>query len=571
MPAFAQVYELKDAFPDSALKVIRRIGDTLDVDALRRQSPFLINEYRVLHTEICYKNLLSEQDDTLALAAFGFYDSVVSGSRAARHDRALLFQFARSLYYKAVVESQRGNTTEAFSDFLETLKTADRLSGNSQTLRFRRHNPEYDHFTALVYDQLAWFFYTYDQWEEALECLNMSNEYFGNAGNREGIASNYALMGDVMLAQGDRFVSLEYYQKSDSLYHALDGDSGFNRHNMLYHQALSLYNNSRMMESNRLLNQALREMDEASGMSRQIHFMLGYSYLARQVYDTALYHFEHSHPLLPRQTLKTYCNAVEIANMLGDSIKAAQYGQLLAEFTLKQFYQKGDETKMVTMFEKYKDEKDTAVVKDWFFYIVIFVVLLAVIIALQSLVMYYRRLRSKADQEQHERIKSSLEKQIAMTNAEAKLKEQRISALQLELEKAIANPDFQNLPLSEKMEVLTQMPVSKRALMVLDYNVKAGVSYPELVMSENQMGQLIKAVDAVFPKFSVRMIEQYPRLKRSDVMYCCLYVLGLNEIQAAALTGKTYQAVWKRSAKLHEIFGNKSDLGFILHNIIKSW
>ena len=48
--------------------------------------------------------------------------------------------------------------------------------------------------------------------------------------------------------------------------------------------------------------------------------------------------------------------------------------------------------------------------------------------------------------------------------------------------------------------------------------MKAFASYPELVLSDNHLTMLVNAVDAVFPKFSVRIIERYPRLKRSDVM-----------------------------------------------------
>ena len=101
--------------------------------------------------------------------------------------------------------------------------------------------------------------------------------------------------------------------------------------------------------------------------------------------------------------------------------------------------------------------------------------------------------------------------------------------------------------------------------------MKAFSSYPELVLSDNQMTMLVNAVDAVFPKFSVRLIEMFPRLKRSDVVYCCFYVLGITEVQAAALTGKTYQAVWTRSLKIHEIFNNKSNLQLVLHGFIKDW
>ena len=115
------------------------------------------------------------------------------------------------------------------------------------------------------------------------------------------------------------------------------------------------------------------------------------------------------------------------------------------------------------------------------------------------------------------------------------------------------------------------MPICKRVCLVKSANVKAGVSYPEMVLSENQMTTLVNAVDAVFPKFSLELIKKYPRLKRTDVVYCCMYILGVTEVQAAALTGKTYQAVWTRSMKLHEIFENDSDLQLVMHDFLKHW
>jgi hypothetical protein len=50
-----------------------------------------------------------------------------------------------------------------------------------------------------------------------------------------------------------------------------------------------------------------------------------------------------------------------------------------------------------------------------------------------------------------------------------------------------------------------------------------------------------------------------------------MYILGVTEVQAAALTGKTYQAVWTRSMKLHEIFGNDSNLQLMMHDLLKHW
>ena len=158
-----------------------------------------------------------------------------------------------------------------------------------------------------------------------------------------------------------------------------------------------------------------------------------------------------------------------------------------------------------------------------------------------------------------------------MTRKEARRKEEEVKALEARIEKMVANPDFHQLPFDKKLAMLYEMPISKRVRTVMDANVKAFSSYPELVLSENQMSMLINAVDAVFPKFSLRIIEMYPRLKRSDVIYCCLYILGISEVQAAALMGKTYQAVWTRSLKLHEIFDNKSNLQLVLLDILRIW
>ena len=173
--------------------------------------------------------------------------------------------------------------------------------------------------------------------------------------------------------------------------------------------------------------------------------------------------------------------------------------------------------------------------------------------------------------EAHEKIQASLEDEIVTTKIDSKQMEEKIKSLETELEKAVSNPDFQKLPFDQKMEALYEMPISKRVRKVMNANVKAGSSYPELVLSENQLTMLVNAVDAVFPKFSIQIIERFPRMKRSDVVYCCMYILGVTEVQAAALTGKTYQAVWTRSMKLHEIFDNKSNLQLVLHYFLKDW
>ena len=568
---FAEIYQLKDIHPDSAFQVFNSIADTLDEVHLRHQSEFLFFEYQVLKAELSYKNYSRAQNDSLVVAASYFYDSLVSGSRKMRNDPFLVLQQARAVYYKAVTEGRHNDTfVEAFSDYLKALWIMDGLTKERRVFISGIYNKEYEHFTGLIYDRLAWFLYNHDAWEPAMECLELSSECFEKEGVQEGIASNYDLMGDIMLAQENRNMAVVYYKESDSIYKQLQRDNLYRGFNYELHRGITLSSEGRKDEAIKVLSHAL-EKAQSPWMARRLHFGLGYIYYDLQEYDSSLYHYEQSYPLLPRQTAKSYVRIVKLANIVGDSTKAARYGELLSDYYVDQAQQGHLKTRMVLLYESFKSETKEARNKNIFLFILSILVMLAVVIVVDTVFIHWYRRKRRNEIEHHERIKASLEDKIELARNDSLRKDDKIKALQDELEKKLSAPDFYKLPFDDRMEVLLQMPICKRVLLVKDTNVKAGAAYPELVLSENQKTSLVNAVDSVFPKFSVKIIEDYPRLKRSDVIYCCMYVLGVTEVQAAALTGKTYQAVWTRSLKLHEIFDNKSDLQFILRNILINW
>ena len=508
-------------------------------------------------------------DSALVMETFRLYDSLIPGRNYS--NESLSFKKARAYYFKAVVEEFNNQQyVEAFDDYLNALWIMDGLNGERSLFSFNNSNSDYKHFTALIYERLAWFLYTFDAWDTSLECLEKSSECFNSEGNPQGIATNYELMGDIILAQGDKVQSMVYYEKSDSILDCLKTDNIYQNFSSVIHRSLDLYNADEKMASLALLHHALQETQD-SWMTRQIRFSLGYFYMESNEYDSALYNYERSYPLLPRQTLKSYSRIIQISNILGDTIKAGYYGELLADAYLKQFARSSDRAKMETMYEKYVADCENAKHKDVLFFVIVCVLLLVAILFIVSFVFMRRKHRHEKEIEARERLQATLEDEIESVKSASQQKEETIKALQSKLDRVISNPDFQKLPFDKKLETLYEIPVCKRILRVKEANVKSFSSYPELVLSDNQMTMLVNAVDAVFPKFSVRIIEMFPRLKRSDVVYCCLYVLGITEVQAAALTGKTYQAVWTRSLKMHEIFNNKSNLQLVLHGYLKDW
>lgn len=570
-PEISKIYALKEAHPDSAMSIMEAVSDTVDEEALYAHSKLQYAEYQILLAELNYKNFLPITNADQVFQAFGIMDSILPGTTFRFGNRNLAFQKARAYYGKAVVEELKTKQhVLAFEDYLKALWIMDGLRGKRYLFDVADKNPEYEHFTGLIYNRLAWFFYTYDVWDASLECLEKSSECYKAENNLLGMATNFELMGDVMLAQGDMVESMGYYKKSDSIHERLNTDNIYQHYSSLIHRALDLYTAGEKHASYDLLHHAL-EMTENERLTRQVRFSLGYFYFENQQFDSALYNLERGYPLLPRQTIKSYCRIIKASNILGDSVKAAYYGELLSDFYLRRVALSGDRTKMVMHYEQHKTNSEDVRQKDVLCFVLSLIVILIVIIFIYSIWVNRWRSWHRMEIEAREKIQASLEDEIVMTKKESLRKEEKIKSLETKLAKVISNPDFQKLPFDRKMETLIEMPICKRVRRVMDANVKAYSSYPELVLSENQLTMLVNAVDAVFPKFSVRIIEKFPRMKRSDVVYCCMYILGVTEVQAAALTGKTYQAVWTRSVKLHEIFDNKSNLQLVLHGFLKDW
>ncbi|MBR3426329.1 MAG: hypothetical protein IKG95_00145 [Bacteroidales bacterium] len=486
-------------------------------------------------------------------------------------DESVGYQKARACYTKAVVEEfKERKCVVAFSDYLDALWIMDGLTKKRHFFSSSNHNTDYEHFTGLIYDRLAWLFYMYDAYGTSLECLEKSNGCFLMENNFLGVANNYELMGDVFLAQGDKINSLYYYRKSDSIHEKTLKDHGSQHFSSLYHKALDMYNVEEKHAAYDLLSHALEEADN-SWLERQIRFSLGYLFFEDQQYDSALYNYERGFPLLPRQNIKAYRGIIKAANTLGMHEKAAHYGELLSDLYLDQLSKSGDRVRMIMGYESHKADSQNARQKDLFFFgLFIIVVLLLILVVDSYLVRRHKRIQ-KMEHEANERIKALFQDEIETTKRTTRQKEEKIRSLEDKLDKVITASDFQSLSLDKKLEALREMPISKRVVKVKSANVKAGYAYPEWVLSDAQTTMLVNAVDAVFPKFSAKIMERYPRLKRSDIVYCCMYILGLSEVQAAALMGKTYQAVWARSLKLHEVFGDKSDLQFALHGFLNNW
>lgn len=497
------------------------------------------------------------------------YDSIVRSSRKARNDKVLAYQYAKSCYAKAVVESQQGATTASFSHLMSALEVMERITGRFGFARIVSKDFECEHLIAQIYNQLAMVFADREAWGLAAECVDVSNESYKIEGNMQGVVANFMTMGDIFLAQFELKEALAYYQKADSICSGTNFCNGLCLSSLMAN-SLRFFLERKTDTLNSLLHFALENCDGEIHRQR-IRYMLGCMYYSDQQMDSALFNFERSFPLQQWQTFDTYSYIIQICNRLGDSEKAAFYGGLLSESFLKKAASASEKTKHIVQFQRYKDKKLGMRHKETLLFIIFIVVLLSALVIIDSVFLERRKRRHRRDKEQHEEVKASLEAKVQRVLGVFKQKDDKIKELEKELNKSLDGKEMEALSFDEKINALKNIPICKRVMLVTESNVKSGATYPELVLSDHQMTQLVGAVDKVFAQFSVKMVEKYPRLKRSDIIYCCMYILGVTEIQSAALTGKTYQAVWMRSTKLHQIFGSRSNLQFVLHDILRNW
>jgi hypothetical protein len=91
--------------------------------------------------------------------------------------------------------------------------------------------------------------------------------------------------------------------------------------------------------------------------------------------------------------------------------------------------------------------------------------------------------------------------------------------------------------------------------------------YKDFALSKEQLVALHSAANRHFDHFTDRLAQTYPDLTKNDLDYCCLYLLGLNDADIAALMQRAYNTVNERNSKLRRIFGRKSTISVTLQAI----
>ena len=165
------------------------------------------------------------------------------------------------------------------------------------------------------------------------------------------------------------------------------------------------------------------------------------------------------------------------------------------------------------------------------------------------------------------RFKSSLtEGKIKKQNAELKKKEELIGEYTAEISNLKYRLKRTRIDVSNLNNYLQSDVCSKILNEIKEISEKKLKSNTLSLLSKEELVLLLNSANHHLNYFINDMANKYPKLKKEDLYYLCLVIMGLDNYQIASLFGVTYHASKKRKNKICVILGLDSKTN--LHNYL---
>lgn len=535
--------------PEAALDILIDVSDTVDESKLSKPDYY---EYQILIAEALYKNDLLQTNDSAVFEAVRYYDSL---AQIYPKNVEVILQKSRAHYYKAVGESEKDGIKNACSDYIIALRTIDEI-------KEKDGNYNIDYFNGLIYNRLASIYYYNDAFNLSISLDKMANECFAKSNSIHPIAYNYLCIAK-MLSTMDLYDEEEnYLNMADSLITNVlkTGNNQLKRNILMERALLASYRDN---DNKKALELARQYMSKADGEEERV---LGYTQLGEIFYkdcqyDSALYYFEKD--FLRNHYTMLHCGnrIIEICKISSDNEKAAYYAPLLAEETNQELELTPMKAELVVMYEQYESDKHKAEIRDLWLKIIMALTLVVIVIAIVfSIVSIIRKRRHLDEINRKDWYIDTLHGKIRKINAEPKTVKENLKSL--ENQSVILKDAKTREPVSfeEGMRKIKAEELCKKLLATTQIHIKTTVKYPELTLGNDERLYLMELFDKELNGALRSIIKEQRRLKKSDELLFCLYLLGLDNKHIAAVTGKSYHNVFVRSQKCLEILGRGENL-----------
>ena len=540
-PCLVEVDSLLQSDPDSALKYLEQFYESC--------SPVLSPSFEYMSlmlSEACFKVRREVAYCDEVKVALTYFDSV---SSVYPHDKDMAFLSARTHYMNAVcinngiIFTDDSLTMLACNEYYKALEIMEQQFDEEQIVGHKAG------FMALIFARLANIYSDKFLIEPTIYFYNNVLNYKRKAYNPPSSLANTLFFLGYEYEKSEQYDSaLHYYDQSLA---CIKDTTGILYRNIINRKALSSYHVGYDASASVV---ALKHIASVGNEFEKYdrYLGIGYIYKLDNQYDSAIVYLNQVYEDAPSLFLKTQSADYlrEIYEDRGESDKAGEYARFVTQNTPPEFGTKADEWRFTSLFQDYLQQKqentrlqEAKLNRERIMKIVLPLLALIAVFAVWTLINRKRHKRTEA------------EKQVLS----GQLQEQgeALSAMKKRVEAA----SFAEEPICR---LIIERVNEGQFKSKVDYIV-----YKDYALTKEHLLALREAADVHFEQFTTRLKKEYPALTKGDIDYCCLYLLGVEETDVAALMQRAFNTVCERSRKLKSIFGSEEPLSITLRKIAK--
>lgn len=486
--------------PDSALAVLTEYKGAPD--------EFNRHYAELLEAELLFKNDHDQNNRTELIAAMAYFDSLVD---ASNQHAEIVFLDARAHYMNGVGYYGHDSLPEACAEYLRTLRIMEnRFSENELVGKKAR-------FMALTHNRLMELFSHQFMQEPAIYCGKRSLAYDSIAHSKPGN------MAGTLLYIGKQYAKMNEYD-SAAYHYDLMLNCIPDRNTVIYRDwvAVTAVNQYCTQHDTVAALDSLKSIiaQSASESERLNRFLtIGAIYNDIGQYDSAKYYwepvFEYERKGFNLRIVSDYLR--ELALKEGDTMKADQYAQVMAENTSSPGESQARVSKLNDMFQNYLQEKKEAAslcerekaIKTT----LVILLALAVVLTIVTIVIRNRHRKHMTAQEE------TAQKRLSETAQELKTK----------VDEAVQQAQAM---LPQRVNDIYRSTISNRV---------------ERIMEE---------FEAAYPQVLEQLITAYPDLNTMEQQIAVLNFLHFRSKEEADLLGLTESTIFKYRSNLKKKAGS---------------
>jgi hypothetical protein len=569
--------------PDSALAALQEYWDGRDVsrnvsettndaslgDVSGNVSTYDRHYAHLLLSELLYKNDYAQTNRPALRQAVAYFDSLtftlndhsslrrlIAGGdplSPTRNDQ-LFFLSARAHYINGVGYYEHDSVVEACKEYMKTLDVMEEHFEEEELMGKKAK------FMALTYTHLAGLYSNYYLHEQTIYFGWFSLKYYQQYDATPWhVAWTLCDMGSQYEMKGIVDSAVYYYKKgvetlpntNSLIYRDLTSRLAF----LFYHQEGC---DMSLNQLKSLLAQAESPKEHSSRC-----LTIGEVYFQEKEFDSAwLYLNEVYYGVASSESKRQAAEwLVEICNATGKTDEVLEYANFLVPFANINENQSGIKSQLTEQYknyvqrrlerehqrEKMKSQRWTMVIVGSLLFLMSFIIIL-----------YLRNKKRKRQLEsQIDDVKKAHEMEQKALSSRLKKSNEALRELQDQIKQQNDRDAAVEPTISFAEEPICRLILER----VKEGRFKSQmdcVIYKDFALNKEQIVELHSAANRHFNQFTERLIQAYPNLTKSDLDYCCLYLLGLTDADIAALMQRAYNTINERNSKLRRIFGSEN-------------